>query len=71
MAAPPGTSAGMHKLTNVEAQRIMAILEESWQQASLNKAAMMIQKLWRGRVARRDFEKKKKGGKGGKGKKKK
>ena len=29
MAAPPGASAGMHKLTNVEAQRIMAILEES------------------------------------------
>ena len=61
MAAPPGTSAGMHKLTNVEAQRIMAILEESCAKLDL------LSHVWRGRVARRDFEKKKKGGKGGKG----
>ena len=37
------------------------------QQATLNKAATMLQKMWRGRVARRELEKKKKGGKGGKG----
>ena len=36
-------------------------------------AATMVQKMWRGKVQRREFEKKKsgKGGKGGKGKKKK
>ena len=37
------------------------------QQATLSKAATMLQKMWRGRVARRELEKKKKGGKGGKG----
>ena len=42
------------------------------QQATLNKAATMMQKLWRGRIARRDLEKKRGKGKGkGKGKKKK
>ena len=37
------------------------------QMATLAKAATMLQKMWRGRVARRELEKKKKGGKGGKG----
>jgi len=44
------------------------------QQATLHKAATMLQKMWRGRNARRDLERKKGGGKkgkGGKGKKKK
>jgi len=43
------------------------------QMATLSKAATMVQKMWRGKVQRREFEKKKsgKGGKGGKGKKKK
>jgi len=40
------------------------------QQATLSKAATMLQKMWRGKCARRDMEKKK-SGKGGKGKKKK
>ena len=41
------------------------------QQATLSKAATMLQKMWRGRIARREMEKKKsvKGGKGGKKKK--
>ena len=37
------------------------------QQATLHKAATMLQKMWRGRNARRDLEKKKGGGKKGKG----
>lgn len=50
------------------------------QLATLSKAATMLQKMWRGKVARREMERKKagsrgkkgkKGGKGGKGKKKK
>jgi len=42
------------------------------QHATLNKAATMMQKMWRGRIARRELEKKKGKGKGkGKGKKKK
>jgi len=43
------------------------------QMATLSKAATMLQKMWRGKVARRELEKKKsgKGGKGKKGKKKK
>ena len=43
------------------------------QMATLAKAATMLQKMWRGKVARRELEKKKsgKGGKGKKGKKKK
>lgn len=43
------------------------------QHATLSKAATMLQKMWRGKVARRELERKKsgKGGKGGKGKKKK
>ena len=42
------------------------------QQATLNKAATMLQTIWRGKCARRDMEKKKSGGKGkGKGGKKK
>jgi DNA repair exonuclease SbcCD ATPase subunit len=40
------------------------------QQATLAKAATMLQKMWRGKVGRRELEKKK-SGKGGKGKKKK
>ena len=40
------------------------------QQATLSKAATMLQKIWRGKVARRNMEKKAKG-KGGKGGKKK
>jgi len=38
------------------------------QMATLSKAATMVQKMWRGKVARRELEKKK-SGKGGKGKK--
>lgn len=43
------------------------------QMATLSKAATMLQKMWRGKVARRELDKKKsgKGGKGKKGKKKK
>jgi len=37
------------------------------QQATLHKAATMLQKMWRGRNARRDLERKKSGGKKGKG----
>ena len=40
------------------------------QMATLSKAATMLQKMWRGKCARRDMDKKK-SGKGGKGKKKK
>lgn len=40
------------------------------QMATLSKAATMLQKMWRGKCARRDLDKKK-SGKGGKGKKKK
>ena len=40
------------------------------QMATLSKAATMLQKIWRGKCARRDADKKK-GGKGKKGKKKK
>jgi len=40
------------------------------QMATLSKAATMLQKMWRGKVGRRELEKKK-SGKGGKGKKKK
>ena len=40
------------------------------QQATLSKAATMLQKMWRGRIARREMEKKK-SGRGGKGWKKK
>ena len=42
------------------------------QMATLSKAATMLQKMWRGKVARRELDKEKsgKGGKGKKGKKK-
>ena len=38
------------------------------QQATLNKAATMLQKMWRGRIARRELERKKSGSRGKKGK---
>jgi len=41
------------------------------QMATLSKSATMLQKIWRGKQARREMDKKKGGGKGGKGKKKK
>ena len=37
--------------------------------ATLSKSATMLQKIWRGKCARREMDKKKGGGKGGKGKK--
>ena len=37
--------------------------------ATLSKAATMLQKMWRGKCARRDMDKKKGGGKKGKKKK--
>ena len=41
------------------------------QMATLSKAAMMLQKIWRGKQARKELDKKKAGGGGKKGKKKK
>ena len=50
-----------------ERKKAEARARQQAQMATLSKAATMLQKMWRGRVARRELEKKKKGGKGGKG----
>jgi len=59
-----------------ERKKAEELARQQAQQATLSKAATMLQKMWRGKVARRDLERKKAGsrgkkGKGGKGKKKK
>jgi hypothetical protein len=59
-----------------ERKKAEEVARQQAQQATLNKAATMLQKMWRGRIARRELERKKAGsrgkkGKGGKGKKKK
>jgi len=59
-----------------ERKKAEALARQQAQQATLAKAATMLQKMWRGRIARRELERKKAGsrgkkGKGGKGKKKK
>merc|ERR1719424_2814179 len=58
----------------IERKKAEELARVQAQQATLHKAATMLQKMWRGRNARRDLERKKSGGKkgkGGKGKKKK
>jgi len=60
-----------------ERKKAEELARQQAQEATLSKAATMLQKMWRGRVARREMERKKsgsrgkKGGKGKKGKKKK
>ena len=75
---PPPARPARSQLHFLLSPRCVAQAEElarvQAQQATLHKAATMLQKMWRGRNARRDLEKKKGGGKkgkGGKGKKKK
>jgi len=58
----------------IERKKAEELARVQAQQSTLHKAATMLQKMWRGRNARRDLERKKSGGKkgkGGKGKKKK
>ena len=57
----------------IERKKAEELARVQAQQATLNKAATMLQKMWRGRIARRELERKKNGkkGKGGKGGKKK
>jgi len=49
-----------------ERKKAEALAREQAQQATLSKAATMLQKMWRGRIARRDLERKKAGSRGGK-----
>ena len=59
-----------------ERKKAEEVARQQAQKATLDKAATMLQRMWRGRIARRELERKKAGsrgkkGKGGKGKKKK
>jgi len=51
-----------------ERKKAEELARQQAQQATLSKAATMLQKMWRGKVARRDMERKKAGSRGKKGK---